>query len=235
MLSPFWRMIHQTCVQSHIPAIRCRGVLLGLLGAILLLNPSAARADVYSINFQNVTFTATCIGSKNTCTEVINGSGLYDPVTDTAWNISIQMTGTLNVSLDTYGTPTCNAPGCLSGSGSTGSRVLYDPNALPGFNPIEFTPNLGDQFNAPTPQPLLGGPSGSLLFVPGMCGGDQPACNTTGAFPGNGQTDYELTSGTYTSVDVGPDPVPEPDSIILLVTGTGFLGLLSHRTRRASI
>jgi hypothetical protein len=228
MLSPSSRLIHQPYVRSHISASIRRGMLLGLLGAILLFNPSPSHADVYNVSFQNVTFTATCINSKDFCTEIINGSGLYDPVTDTAWNISIQMTGTLNVFLDAYGDPTCTAPGCIGGN------LLYDPNALSGYNPIEFSPEIG-QFNAPTPQPLAGGPNGALLFVPGMCGGDQPACNTNGAFPGNGQTPYELTSGTYTSVDVGPDPVPEPDSIILLMSGTGVLGLMSHRRWRRSV
>lgn len=92
MLSPFLRIVHLTRIQSHVWGLRCRSALLGLLGGILLLSPSGTRADVYNITFINVTFTATCIGGQATCTEVINGSGLYDPVTDTGWNISIQMT-----------------------------------------------------------------------------------------------------------------------------------------------
>jgi hypothetical protein len=222
MQGPFWRMIPSPLVLLRISATACRTALLGLLGALLLLNPPHARADIYYVTFYNVTFTATCIGG-GVCTEVINGSGDYDPIADVASNILINMTGTLNASLDAYGTPTCTAPGCFN---TSQSKVLYDPNALPGFNSIEFSPDI-DNFNAPTPEPLLVGPNGALLFVPNMCGGDQPACNTTGAFPGNSMTPYQLTSGTYTSVDLS---APEPGSAILVVTG--ILGLLSQRSLR---
>jgi hypothetical protein len=204
--------------------------LLALLGAFCLFCATDAHADTYQITFMNVTFTATCIGG-GTCTEVINGSGLYDPVSDTAWDLSIQMTGTLNASLNIYGAPICTAPGCLSGTGATGNNVLYDPNTLLGFNPIEFEPNLGNQFDVPTPQPLIGGPNGTLLFVPGMCGGDQSACNSTGAFPGNSTTAYELTSGTYTSVDVGSSPVPEPATVLQIISGLLPIAGLTLRKR----
>ena len=217
MLSLFWRMIHLSQVPYRISASACRYAVLGLLG-ILLLSPVGARADTFYITFTNVTFSATCIGG-GPCTEVINGSGLYDPVANTATG-SLSLTGSLNASL-IYGTPPqCTAPGCLQ------APVLYDPNALPGFNPIEFFAAL-PTFDAPTPQPLAGGVNGALLFVPGMCGGDQPQCNTTGAFPGNGATDYLLASGTYTSVDVS---TPEPPSLILFTTGAGILGLSIRRT-----
>jgi len=233
MLCPLWRMIHLACIQSRVSASGCLGALVAVL---LLICPVGAHADTYNVTFINVTFTATCIGG-GTCTEVINGSALYDPVTDTGSNSTIQMTGTLNVSFDVYGVPPqCTASGCVSGNGPTGSRVLYDPNALPGFNPIEFAPavpafSTPTPVDVPTPQPLLGGPNGSLLFVPGMCGGDQPACNTTGAFPGNGAIDYQLTSGTYTAVDI---TAPEPGSLILFGTGAGMLGLLSRRRHTAA-
>jgi len=226
MLSAFSWIIRPICGRSG----RTASCLIAFLTALFLLCPTGAHADTYQITFINVIFTATCIGG-GTCTEVINGSGLYDPASDTAWDISIQMTGTLNASLDSYGTPTCTAPGCLSGSGVTGSRVLYDPNASPGFNPIEFNPNLGNQFDAPTPQALTGGPNGTLLFVPNMCGGDQPACNTTGAFPGNSATPYQLTSGTYTSVDIGPSPVPEPATVLQIISGLLPIAGLTVRKR----
>jgi hypothetical protein len=206
-------MIFSLCVHSRISTYR--NTVLGLLGAFLLLNPVGARADIYHITLINVTFTATCIGGGATCTEVINGSGDYNSATDVAFNLSLNLTGSLNASLDAYGTPVCTAPGCLG-------KVIYDPNALPGLKPIEF--NAGIQnFNAPTPLPLIGGPTGTLLFIPGACGGDQPKCNTTGAFPSNEASDYQLFSGTYTSIDVAP----EPGSAILLVTG--MLGLLTQR------
>ena len=189
--------------------------------------PACAHADIYNVTIINATFTATCIGG-GTCTEIINGSGLYDPVANTATNVSVTFAGTLHGTLDAYGSPTCTASGCITGN------VLYDTNALPGFNPIEFAPDINN-FNAPTPLPLLAGTSGAELFVPGQCGGDQPACTTTGAFPGNGALDYFLISGTYTSVDVGPSPVPEPGSVVLLTTGAGMLTWLSRRRSQTAL
>ncbi len=221
MLSQLSRRIQTICFQSCVSASGSRNALFGLLGVFLLFCPVGARADIYYVTITNATFTATCIGG-GTCTEVINGTGFYDPVANTATDVSVSFAGTLNGSLDIYGIPTCTASGCISGA------VLYDAGALPGFNPIEFAPDI-DNFDAPTSQPLLAGPTGAELFVPGLCGGDQPACNTTGAFPGNGAIDYFLASGTYTSVDVGPSLVPEPSSVILLTTGAGMLGLLSRR------
>jgi hypothetical protein len=212
------------CVPSRISASIYRNAFLGLLGAFLLLTPVGARADIYHVTLINVTFTATCLGGGATCTEVVNGFGDYNSATDVAFNLSVNLTGSLNASLNAYGTPVCTAPGCL------GSNVLYDPNTVPGLNPIEFNPDIPMQgFNAPTPQPLIGGPNGTLLFVPGMCGGDQPpgVCGSIGTFPGNGMISYQLTSGTYTSVDLS---VPEPDSAILVVTG--ILGLLTQRGYR---
>jgi len=54
-------------------------------------------------------------------------------------------------------------------------------------------------------------------------------CRATGAFPAGG--DFFITSGTYTSVDQGPSPAPEPSFV--LMTGLGMAGLvLSRRMRK---
>lgn len=195
------------------------GWLLAFVALSMLLDASQALADIYNVTFINVTFSATCIGGTGTCTEVVNGSGLYDSVAKTGSGGSINLTGSLNVPFNAYGNPPCTAPGCLQGG------VLYDSGTLPGFNPIEFSPTL-PTFDAPTPVALTGGSNGTLLFVPGACGGNQPNCNKPGAFPGGSNADYELTSGTYTSVDVGPSPTPEPGSWTLLLCGFGLLAVL---------
>jgi hypothetical protein len=223
MRNSFWRLIHLGHGQSRLSAFFL------ILGAVLLLHPSAARADIFDVTFINVTFTGPCVGG-GTCTETINGSGLFDSATVTASALTgIQLTGTLNTSLDAFGVPVCSsAPGCIAG------HLLYDPNALPGFNPIEFEPNLDLTINASTPQPIPGGPGGALLFIPGMCGGDIAACNTAGAFLGNGAIDLEVTSGSYTAVDLGPSPVPEPGSLMLLTTGVGVLRWMSSRRHRTA-
>jgi hypothetical protein len=203
----------------------CRSALLG---AGLLLCAAGARADIYDVTFFNVTFSALCNGSSLTCTEVINGSGLYNSATDTASNLSITMTGTLTAALDLYGAPVCTAPGCLK------PNVLYDSGTVVGSNPIEFSPTL-PTFDAPTPQALTGGPNGTILFVPGGCGGDNTAtCGLPGSFPDGSAARYELASGTYTSVDVTPASVPEPSTLILLFISIVIIGLLRRTSRKVS-
>jgi|HubBroStandDraft_5_1064220.scaffolds.fasta_scaffold394720_1 hypothetical protein len=189
----------------------------------LLFCAMGARADVFDITIINATFSATCIGGVGTCTEVVNGSFLGDVVNQTASSVSMALTGTLDVPL-VFGTPTCtNMILCL------GDRDFYY-QGVPGDNPIEFSPSFLS-FNEPTPVPLLGGPDGTALFIPGLCGGGVAACNTVGTFPtGN---DYALTSGFYTSVDMGPSPTPEATSAFLVAIGVATLGLLSRRKLRS--
>jgi hypothetical protein len=197
---------------------------MALVALIPLLCAAGARADSFDITIINATFSAECIGNTGTCTEVINGSALYDSVTNMVSDVSMSLTGTLTASLDGSGNSSAlyNCPVCLL------PAYIYDSGVLPSDDPIEFGPSLSlvFGFDAPTPEPLEGGANNTTLAVPSSCGGDQPLCGTTGSFPvGN---DYELTSGTYTSVDVGPS-APEPGSIILLVAGVGVLGFLSRR------
>jgi hypothetical protein len=192
---------------------------IALLSLTLLFCAARARADVYDITIINATFSATCIGSTGTCTEVVNGSILADfdpsdPVASTVLNVSMQLTGTLTASLNGFyngsGTNPCSGPNCLL------PDLVYDTGAISPYNPIEFSPSL-PTLDAPTPEALDGG-NNTLLFVPSLCGGDQPSCGTTGSFPGG--ADYELTSGTYTSVAEAPEPSP----VILLAIGAMMLG-----------
>jgi hypothetical protein len=187
---------------------------LALVAPILLLCVAGARADIIDITIINATFEATCVGGTGTCTEVVNGSLLFDTVALTRSD-SFQLTGTLNASLVPGSPPSCISPGCLAGNG------FYDSGVLPSQDPIQFGPVL----NYPPLSSLL--TSTPVSLVPALCGGDQPLCNTPGAFPGGPDADYALVSGTYTAVDQGPSPVPEPSSVILLVTGVAMLGFLT--------
>jgi hypothetical protein len=194
--------------------------------ALVVLAPilcsTGARADTILVTFINATFSANCVGGSGTCTEVVNGSVLFDDVAFTASDVSLTLTGTLSGSLDGFyngsGTDPCtnNSPNCLE------YPFFYDQNAVYPDNPIEFSPSFPPAFafDSPTPEPLEGGAKNTLLFVGGLCGGDQPNCGATGAFPGG--ADYELTSGTFTSVDTSTS-TPEPGSVILLVTGIAML------------
>jgi len=185
------------------------------IGALLLLaGAGGARADVFDVTFNNVTFSAPCIGGTGTCTEVINGSGLYDQVANTVSLPAVQLTGTYTASLDGFpAAPHCVSQLCLP------PDVLYDLAANTSDDPIEFSADL-PTLNAPTPTALV---SDSALYIPSTCGGDQATCGVRGDFP---LGDLSSPSGTYTSVDVS---TPEPSSVILFVSGIAMLGFLSLR------
>jgi len=196
------------------------------LVALSLLCAAGASADtIYAVTIINATFSATCVGGSGTCTEVVNGSILFDSTANTASHISLQLTGTLTASLDSFYNGSGTAPYCVS-AGCLAPDFVYDSGVLASHDPIEFDPSLSPVFgfNAPTPEPLEGGANNTLLYVPALCGGDQALCNATGSFPGGADADYELTSGTYTSV-----VTPEPSSATLLVTGVAMLGFLLRR------
>src|SRR5580693_3802202 len=105
-----------------------------LMIAAVLLSAAQVRADVLSITIVNATYQATCVGGVGTCTEVINGSatgtGTFQNPTSVSANFSL--TGTLNASLTSFGTPAvCNEGSC------TLPPLFFDTNALPGHSPIE--------------------------------------------------------------------------------------------------
>lgn len=218
---------------------------LALVALMLPLCAVGARADVLKMTFINVTFSAECVGGTGVCPEVINGSGLFDTGKNLLYDVSMQLTGTLNASLDSWYNATGPNP-CSGWSYCLSMDFLYDSGAASSYNPIEFGPSLPTLY-APTPEALLGGAKGTLLVVPPSCGGDQLSCETAGGFPGGSA--YELTSGTYTSVDESETPVnesgtspgeagagsaPEPCSGILLAAGFAQLGVLSRRRLRAA-
>ena len=194
---------------------------VGALAALILLFGSAtARADILGfVTITDATYQATCVGGNGTCTEVVNGTFEGDLTTGTIFNVSLQLTGTLAASLDGYfsGKGTCIGTGCLTGA-------FYDTNAVSGDNPIEFSPTLP---TIPEPVPTNIDFASSSLFVPTLCGGDQPNCNVTGNFP-SGNVDYKPVSGTYTAVLLSP----EPSAVILQVSGFAMLAFLVWRKRR---
>jgi hypothetical protein len=209
--------------------MRLRKVQMAFAALILLICATGARADTYLITVIDATFSTTCIGGSGTCTEVANGTALYNTATNTGSDVSMTLTGNggLNGSLDGFydgsGTNPCvdNSSNCLPSDLS----FFYDSGAVSGDDPIEFHIDASSfGLNAPSPEPLVGGPGGTELFVPDLCGGDQLSCGQTGTFPSG---DYNLTSGKYTSVD--ESAAPEPNSVVLLLTGIVMLGFLSRR------
>jgi hypothetical protein len=195
------------------------GSRISLIALTLFLCAAGARADIYNVTFTDVTFTVTCIGGTGLCTDVINGSGLYDSVANTASSLSVQLTGADTATLDGFSpAPHCTSPQCLT------PDYLYDLGAILGDDPIEFGPDLST-LKSPTPTNLA---SDTELYIPVTCGGDQANCGATGDFPAG---DFAITSGKYTSVDVGPSPVPEPASYAFVLCGLGALVALRHRRK----
>jgi hypothetical protein len=211
-------LLHRKPVSSKLP--------IAAAALIVLLCAAGARADKVDIIITNATFSATCIGGASTCTEVVNGSLLIDTAAQTVIDASMQLTGTLNANLVLGTVPQCVSPGCLGGS------TFYDSGVLPSHDPIEFGLVLNSAAieaapNTPSPVSLVGLQPGNptVLYVPALCGGDQPDCNAPGAFPGGNDADYALVSGTYSTVD---ETTPEPSSVVL-VTAAAMLGFLIRR------
>ncbi len=178
--------------------------------AALFLAFTPARADSFLVTFIDVTFTAPCYESQSSCSEIVNGSANFDSATFEASNVSLSLTGSLTATLDGWDDGSTNV--CYNNSSfCLGSEFFFDLNAANTYNPIEFGPSINNLY-APTPTSLIGGSNGTVLFVPGLCGNDQPNCRTAGDFAFG---DFDLTSGSYTSVDQSPEP------------GTGFLFVIS--------
>lgn len=191
-----------------------------LLAVTLLFCTANARASILTMTIINATFSATCIGGGTTCTEVVNGSAVIDTATNAFSNVTFQLAGTLAVSLNTFAPaagplPACVSPLCLPG----GDFFYHSPTG--GLDPIEFGPALPSLSITSSPQPLVGGPTGTGFYIPTNCGGSQPLCNSVGSFPSG---DFDLTSGTYTLV-----AVPEPNGGILLMAGAVMLGFLGRK------
>ena len=200
-------------------ARRRQNLLPSLIAALLLTCATGARADIFHVTFTDVTFSATCVGGATTCTEVVNGSALYNSVANTVSSPSITLTGSYRADLDGFPlAPVCASPLCLP------PDVLYDLGAKTSDDPIEFSADL-PTLDAPSPTSLA---SDTELYIPFSCGGDQTTCGTTGDFPVG---DFAITSGTYTSFDVGPSPVPEPASCALVLCALGALAVLRPRRR----
>jgi hypothetical protein len=192
---------------------------MALVVLILVFSAAGARATVIDLTINDATFSATCVGGSGTCTEVVNGSLLLDTVTLTK-TASAQLTGTLTASLVLGPPPSCVSPNCL------GSDAFYDSGVLPSHDPIEFGLVLNSLAPTNGSVSLVGLQPGNptVLYVPALCGGDQPNCNAPGSFPGGG--DYALVSGTYSIADIN---TPEPNSVSLLVTGVAMLGFMMRR------
>jgi hypothetical protein len=201
------------------------GFQIALIALPLFFCAATVYANILNLTIINATFSAPCVGGGSTCTEVINGSAVFNTASGAFTNASLGLTGTLAASLNSFApAPFCVSPDCLQGGG-----YFYDSGVLPAHDPIEFGSALSALITS-SPLPLVGGPNGTALYVPALCGGDQPLCNKIGSFPAGS---FDLTSGSYTLVDI-TSSVPEPTAGILLVTGAALLGLLRRKVAAAA-
>ena len=160
-----------------------------------------ARGSLLTLTIINATFSATCIGGGTTCTEVVNGSAAIDTATNTISGITLQLTGTLALSLNSFAPAAGPLPVCVSPLCLPGGDFFYHSPTISGQDPIEFGPALPSVAITSSPQPLVGGPTGTGFYIPSNCGGNQPLCNSVGSFPSG---DFVLLSGTYTLVNTTP-------------------------------
>lgn len=193
----------------------------------LICGAASMSASTLTLTIINATFSATCIGGGKTCTEVVNGSGVYNSATDTFSSITLQLAGTLAISLNTYAPAAGPLPACASPFCLPGGDFFYHSPTVSGQDPIEFGPALPSLSITSSPQPLVGGPGGTGFYIPANCGGNQPLCNSVGSFPSG---DFSLSSGSYTLVNT----VPEPAGGILLMTGCVLLAQLRRMRSAAS-
>jgi len=181
---------------------------------------------MFDVSFINATFSTPCYeDATSSCSEVVNGTGTFDSVSGEVSDVSLSLAGSLTASLDGWYDGTGTNPCVVTSSFCLTPDLFYDLNALPADNPIEFSPTI-TVLDAPTPVALTGGADGTLLFISGLCGGDQANCRTEGDFPSG---DFQLTSGTYTSVDVSNPSTPEPGTVFLALAGMAVTGVLRRR------
>jgi hypothetical protein len=189
---------------------------IAILPLIVLMFAAVARADImYDVTITNATFSATCVGSTSaTCSEVVNGSFLYDPAAETTSSASLLLTGSFATSLVSF-EPADN---------------FVNGVAILGFTTTAPTPPLEEpllvSLEIPNPLSPLSGNLGSesQIVIPGGGCGGLPNCGAPGTFPTG---TLQISSGTFTATIV--QPAPEPSALILSLTVLGMVGFLIRR------